>query len=379
MTFETDILTLAASGILLLLALASPWFSSMARRPRKHPVPTPGNTPSLSVVVTVHDNAREIERHLPLLLQQQYAGAWEVIVVDESSTDDTQDLLIRMKATYPQLYTTFIPESSHYVSRKKLALTMGVKASHHDWIVMTEIDGKPHGPLWLQTLASYVTDERDLVMGNTHYDDDTPSYWRYDRLQNICYQMRRMHHGTAYRNAGNNLMFRKSAFLRQNGFLRNLTYLRGEYDFIVNEMARKGNAVFVADEEARIDQECPSCKTWLYTHLYYLESRRHMLRRLRQSMLFDIDQCMLYLGWLLPLAALPFAVLASNATLTAAAVAAWLLMIVGRLLIARSACRQLDEPIPLWKMPWLELRTCWQNLYLIYRHWRADRYEFIRK
>lgn len=379
MIIATDIITLVVCGLLLLMGVASPWFSSLARRPRKCEESDSEQQPSLSVVITVHDNAREIERHLPSMLQQQYDGKWEVIIVDESSTDDTQDVLIRMKATYPQLYTTFIPESSHYVSRKKLALTVGIKASHNDWIVMTEIDCRAQNSRWLQTLAAYADNKRDLIMGYTAYDDETPAYWHYDRLQTLCYQMRRMKNGIAYRNVGANLMFRKSAFLRQNGFLQNLTYLRGEYDFIVNEMARHDNMVFVANEEAHLLQECPTHKAWTFAHLYYLESRRHMARTLRQRLLFNTDQWLLHLSWLLPLLALPIAIIRGNATLAVAAAASWLLMLIVRLVIAHQACQQLGESISMWKMPWLELRTIWQNLYHLWRHKRADRYEFIRK
>ena len=37
--------------------------------------------------------------------------------------------LKQLKNDYPQLYTTYIPASSHYVSRRKLALTVGMKAA----------------------------------------------------------------------------------------------------------------------------------------------------------------------------------------------------------------------------------------------------------
>ena len=113
--------------------------------------------PFVSIVLAVHDNACELEERLPQLLEQQYRGKWEVIIVDESSTDDTQDVLTRAKAKYPRLYTTFIPESSHYISRRKLSLTMAVKASKGDWILITDIDCKPTGNRWLATMAQPTT------------------------------------------------------------------------------------------------------------------------------------------------------------------------------------------------------------------------------
>ncbi len=380
MTVFFDNLSIVVSALLLLLAVVTPWFSSLARRPRRKLVDgEDGAAPSVSIVIAVHDNACELEEQLPLLLNQHYEGDWEVIVVDESSADDTQDVLTRLKAVYPRLYTTFVPASSHYVSRRKLALTIGIKASKGDWILLTDVDCRPTSDGWLSAMGACADDDHDLVMGYTGYTPDTPSYWRYDRLQALCYQLRRMQNGTAYRNVGANLMFRKAAFVGQNGFLRNLLYLRGEYDFIVNEMSRRGRTAFVYDTRAVLRQQCPSPKTWLYEHLYYLESRKHMKRGTANRLLFNTDQWMLHIGWLLPLASLAWAAQTENALVGAAAAVALLLTLSLRLIFFLSACRQFDEHIAWWKAPWLEVRTVWQNAWFICKHWWADRQDFIRK
>ncbi len=394
MEISFDNFSIIISASLLLLAVVSPWFSSMARRPRRKltggddetseaavdgSVATSHAAPSVSIVMAVHDNAYELEEQLPLLLEQQYAGDWEVIVVDESSTDDTQDVLTRLKAKYPRLYTTYVPASSHCVSRRKLALTIGIKAAKGSWILITDADCRPTGTDWLTAMSTHADDDHDLVMGYTGYTPDTPSYWRYDRLSTLCYQLRRMKRGTAYRNVGANLMFRKEAFIQRNGFLNNLLYLRGEYDFIVNEMATRGRTAFVYDTRAILRQQCPYPKTWLYEHLYYLESRRQMKRGAVNRLIFNTDQWMLYLGWLIPIAALVWAILTSHATVVLAAACSILLTLVLRLFLFLSACRQFGEHIVWWKAPWLELRTVWQNVWFIWRHWRADRFDFIRK
>ncbi len=382
MTIYFDNFSIAVSVLLILLAVVSPWFSSMARRPRRKlssgeegSVPAP----SVSIVMAVHDNACELEEQLPLLLEQHYEGDWEIIVVDESSTDDTQDVLTRLKAQYPRLYTTFVPASSHCVSRRKLALTIGVKAAKGTWILVTDVDCRPVGADWLAAMSTYADEDHDLIMGYTGYTPDTPSYWRYDRLSTLCYQLRRMRRGTVYRNIGANLMFRKASFIQQNGFIRNLPYLRGEYDFMVNEMARCGRTAFAYDDRATLRQQCPSAKTWHYEHLCYLESRRQMERGVTNRLLFNIDQWMLHLGWLLPIATLVWAAWTGNKVVAAAAAIAVLLTLALRLGFFLSACRQFGEHIAWWRAPWLELRTVWQNAWFLWCHRHADRFDFIRK
>lgn len=110
--------------------------------------------PSISVVITVHDQAADLEQYLPAFLTLPYEGPYEVIVVDDMSTDETPDVLKRLKAEYPKLYSTFLPASVIVnPSRKRLALSVGAKAAHHNYIVLADIRRPPVNVDWLAGLA----------------------------------------------------------------------------------------------------------------------------------------------------------------------------------------------------------------------------------
>ena len=49
------------------------------------------NERRFSIIMTVYDQAGELEENLPAFLQQEYEPGYEVIVVDESSTDRSGD------------------------------------------------------------------------------------------------------------------------------------------------------------------------------------------------------------------------------------------------------------------------------------------------
>ena len=105
--------------------------------------------PSISIVMTVHDQAEALEQNLPAFLTVPYEGTYEVIVVDNMSADETPDVLKRMKAEYPNLYSTFLPESVIVnPSRKRLALSIGAKAAHYDYIVLADIRRVPVNTEW---------------------------------------------------------------------------------------------------------------------------------------------------------------------------------------------------------------------------------------
>lgn len=90
---------------------------------------TPDHRPTFSIVIGVHDQAEEIEQNLPSLLTQQFEGGYEVIVVDESSTDETVDVLKRLKSNHPHLYTTFLPKYHFQNNRRRLCLHPGREGS----------------------------------------------------------------------------------------------------------------------------------------------------------------------------------------------------------------------------------------------------------
>ena len=118
-----------------------------------------------SVIMTVYDNGSDLEQHLPAFLTQTYEPGYEVIVVDESSTDETDDVLKLMKQQYPHLYTTFLPKPDIHVVRKRLALTIGVKAAKNEWIIFSDIKAFPQDNVWLQTIADNLGSTSDTMIG----------------------------------------------------------------------------------------------------------------------------------------------------------------------------------------------------------------------
>ena len=150
MTFplSVDTLTLVASGILLLMALITPMLSPHFRRLR-HDMPQGATTqPRITVLLVSNGDHVALDEHLPIYLTQDYAPGYDVVVVSEKADAETDNVLKRY-ANNERLYSTFVPESSRYMSKNKLAITLGVKAAKNDWIVLTDPRCKPMGSDWL--------------------------------------------------------------------------------------------------------------------------------------------------------------------------------------------------------------------------------------
>ncbi|MBQ8711626.1 MAG: glycosyltransferase family 2 protein [Prevotella sp.] len=121
--------------------------------------------PSFTIITAVYDQAEEIQKNLPDVLSQQYEGQFDVVVVDESSTDNTADVLKQLKAENKHLYTTFVPKYHFQPNRRRLALSIGVKAAKGNWAIMMEATTPPPSPAWLQELAEFAKKPTVLLLG----------------------------------------------------------------------------------------------------------------------------------------------------------------------------------------------------------------------
>ena len=114
--------------------------------------------------MVVHDDGTLLSQNLPAFLTQSCDTTYEVIVVDDSSTDQTPDLLKSMKEKYPNLHTTFLPQSVLNPSRVQLALYVGVKAAHSNYIVIADINRPPITPMWIDRLSQEIDNGIEVAM-----------------------------------------------------------------------------------------------------------------------------------------------------------------------------------------------------------------------
>ncbi len=388
MVDNIDKIILITSGVILVLAVLTP-FVNIFFRSRKLDIEEETteeeeSLPPLSVIITPHDNAPELERNLPYVLEQDYPF-YEVIVVVSKGEDNTDDILKRLQAKHPHLYVTFIPDSSRYMSRKKLAVTLGVKAAHHEWVCITEPTSIPSSNQWLRKMSQSCVTGHEMVMGYTNYDDETSDYKRFELLYTQLYLFREAIKGTAYRHAGTNLFFRKEMFMNGRGYEGNLKYIRGEYDFIVNKYAEKGNTAVVLDPKAYTVECTPTRKSWRNTHLFFMESRRHLSRSTWHRLINNLDTLVLHLSYLLIIAVLiigiVLVVINDNDPfywiLPGCSLAALCINLILRTSMTRKILWRFGENIPIWKTPFLELSILWHRIHYKIQYTRADKYDFI--
>lgn len=138
---------------LLMLRYGSGWTGLAPFTPL---IPTSGTTK-----VTVIIPARDEEDNLPVLLQalkdQNYPmHLFEVIVIDDFSTDNTASVVAEFPASNVRLLqlSRYLSAEQRLNSYKKKAIEMAVEQARGDLIMTTDADCIM-GPLWISTMVQY--------------------------------------------------------------------------------------------------------------------------------------------------------------------------------------------------------------------------------
>jgi glycosyltransferase involved in cell wall biosynthesis len=241
----------------------------------------------VSVIICARNEAENLDRYLPSVLTQTYPD-YEVIVVNDCSTDNTDEVLGKYLKDYKHLRTTNINEDKKFAHGKKLAVTVGIKAAKHEILVFTDADCQPASDKWLTRIQQNFTKEKSLVLGYGGYfrrNSLLNNYIRYDTMmiawQYFCYALA----GNPYMGVGRNPAYRKSLFFANKGFASHYHLLSGDDDLFVNETASKFNTAieFSGQSHTRSESKKP-LKEWikqkrrhLTTYKYYKSGHKFLL------------------------------------------------------------------------------------------------------
>lgn len=268
-----SIIVIAALGAALAWQLF--YWAFFMFRIRRRPRNLASRLPDVSIVVCARNEEDNLQKLIPALVAQKYAAKKQIVIVDDCSTDDTPLVLARLRAQYPEVYTTTIPTDAVFHHGKKLALNVGIKAAKYDHIVFTDADCIPASENWLTLMAeAYGNDATELVLGYGRYAK-RPGLLnlllRYETFWNAVQYFGIARASKPFMGVGRNLSYSKQLFDRSSKFRNHLYVLSGDDDLFVSEMGTRANTAIVFEAPAHTISEPKN--TWL---TYSAQKSRHL-------------------------------------------------------------------------------------------------------
>lgn len=124
-----------------------------------------GDQVALTIIVPVYNGADTLAEQLDALCHQQWSGSWEVLIVDNASTDATPQIAARFAAAHPDLIRTIEAPRVHNLSYVR---NSGAAAAHGRTIAFCDADDVV-GPDWVSAIGCALHNH-PLVGSRLEYD-----------------------------------------------------------------------------------------------------------------------------------------------------------------------------------------------------------------
>lgn len=382
----TELMMLSAAGVLLIIQYI--YYFGVYNRIHTHnmaakkgDVHFTHDEPPLSIIICAHNESENLRKNLPFILEQDYPQ-FEVIVINDGSTDETEEVLSVFEEKYPHLYHSFTPDSARYISRKKLALTLGIKASKYDWLIFTEVNCYPANNQWLRLMARNFTPRTQVVLGYSGYERGKGWLHKRASFDSLFTSLRYLGlalAGKPYMGIGRNLAYRKDLFFNAKGFSTYLNMQRGEDDLFINQVAHKDNTRVETDIDATIRMQPVECyKDWKEEKVSYMATAR--FHRGSQRWLLGFETCTRLLFYAACVAGITFGILSFHWVAAGAALLIWLLRyMVQAYVINKAATEMGDNRHYYFSLPVFDILRPIQSLqFKLYRFYRGKG-DFMRR
>lgn len=263
---------------------------------------TPEWLPPVSVIICAKNEADNLQKFLKVVLIQQYRQ-YEVIVVNDQSTDHTSEVLVHYYVRNPHLKIVNITgsETKQYAG-KKHALLKGIAVASFDTLILTDADCRPASTLWLAKMAGSYLSETKIVLGHSPFEKQAGLLNKLIRYENFMTAIQYLGFaklGIPYMGIGRNLSYTKDLVQPDLDFEKYKQLPTGDDDLLINAKASGGNTEICIAKEAFVYSTAPSTLSgWLKQKRRHLRAGFHYkLHHKTALFLFSFSGLLFYVLW----------------------------------------------------------------------------------
>jgi glycosyltransferase involved in cell wall biosynthesis len=263
----------------------------------------------ISVIVCAKNEAENVAKFIPLLAQQNYPD-FEIILIDDASSDETSDIF----EAFEQEYSTIIKlvkvaNNEAFWGNKKFALTLGIKAATKEYLLFTDADCYPTTSNWITEMSSHFTMQKTIVLGYGAFEKVPKSFLnkiiRFETLLTAVQYFSWARIGKPFMGIGRNMAYKKEEFFNVNGFIDHMKILSGADDLFINQAANRKNTTVCYTQDSFTYSEAKTNYSEWFTQKRRHATTRHYYKKFDQLQLglFFLTQI---LTFLLPIILLVF-------------------------------------------------------------------------
>ncbi len=228
----------------------------------------------ISVVVCAHNNQAGLEKLLPLLISQREV-LFEIVIVNDRSTDRTKSWLAEQQKQFAQLTVVTIQETPSDWNSKKYALSQGIKATKHPLIALTDSDCLPLSDQWLSHVEEQLrTSDKNIFLGYSPYEEQPGLLNKIIQTETLFTALQYLslaNAGHTYMGVGRNLGYRKSFIEEHLDNFPFQNHMGGDDDLLINQLSTGKDAVVSFESQSFVLTFPPAT-----FNAWWRQKRRHL-------------------------------------------------------------------------------------------------------
>ena len=206
----------------------------------------------ISIIICSKNESENLKENIPYYLNQDYPE-FELVLINDNSSDSTLETIEEFKNQHKNIKIVDVKPIEKYWGNKKYALTLGIKAASHEFLLFTDADCKPASKHWIREMASHFSKSKNLVLGYGSYlktKGILNKLIRYETFITAIQYLGFANIGIPYMGVGRNLAYRKSLFLNHSGYMTHMHINSGDDDLFVNAVANETNTTISLDQKS---------------------------------------------------------------------------------------------------------------------------------
>jgi cellulose synthase/poly-beta-1,6-N-acetylglucosamine synthase-like glycosyltransferase len=226
--------------------------------------------PFVSVIVAARHEEKNIAQLLHRLTHQTYPN-YEVIIINDRSTDQTARLIAECQAVSPRISRIDITHLQGDMPAKKNALRAGIEASKGEILCFTDADCLPKSQ-WIEECVQAFTPDIGLVAGYSPYtivspDDSKTGFLNrllfkfigYEEYRAAVWSAGSIGWNMGWLCTGRNLAYRRTVYNEVNGFENIKQSISGDDDLFLQLVRKKTswNISYIVTPESFVQTSPP--------------------------------------------------------------------------------------------------------------------------